>query len=73
MGGQRLSVASRKQLNRDPYRFAMSMLTFYMNRAGKHPSRTQRSRLELAKDELRDLYGKERGRYRHPSARKREK
>lgn len=44
----------------DPYRSAMSMLTFYINRAGKQLSRTQRSRLEAAKDELRDLYGKER-------------
>jgi hypothetical protein len=44
----------------DPYRSAMSMLTFYINRAGKQLSKTQRSRLESAKDELRDLYGKER-------------
>jgi hypothetical protein len=35
----------------------MSMLTFYINRAGKTLSRQQRSRLEAAKRELRALYG----------------
>jgi hypothetical protein len=34
------------------YRSALSMLTFYINRAGKTLPRTQRSRLERAKDEL---------------------
>jgi hypothetical protein len=43
-----------------PYRSAMSMLTFYINRAGKNLSETDRSRLEAAKDALRDLYGKPR-------------
>ena len=40
----------------DPYRSAMSMLTFYINRAGKSLSAAQRRRLEAAKDELRRLY-----------------
>ena len=40
----------------DPYRSAMSMLTFYINRAGKSLSATQRRRLEAAKKELRRLY-----------------
>ena len=44
----------------DPYRSAMSMLTFYINRAGKGLSKARRSRLEKAKDELRALYGRER-------------
>lgn len=44
----------------DPYRSAMSMLTFYINRAGKTLSTVQRKRLEKAKDELRELYGKPR-------------
>lgn len=43
-----------------PYRSAMSMLTFYINRAGKKLPQHQRSHLEEAKDELRTLYGKER-------------
>jgi len=44
----------------DPYRSAMSMLTFYINRAGKNLSKERKERLEKAKDELRDLYGKRR-------------
>ena len=42
----------------DPYRSAMSMLTFYINRAGKNLPKKRREKLEAAKDELRDLYGK---------------
>jgi hypothetical protein len=42
----------------DPYRSAMSMLTFYINRAGKGLSRTQLSRLEKAKGELRKVFGR---------------
>jgi hypothetical protein len=38
----------------------MSMLTFYINRAGKHLPPRQRKRLEAAKDELRALYGRTR-------------
>lgn len=40
----------------DPYRSAMSMLTFYINRAGKTLSQAQHKRLENAKDELRALF-----------------
>jgi hypothetical protein len=42
----------------DPYRSAMSMLTFYINRAGDTLPRGQRKHLEDAKDELRALYDK---------------
>ena len=42
-----------------PYRSAMSMLTFYVNRAGKDLDAKQRDVLEQAKDELRALYGKD--------------
>lgn len=42
----------------DPFRSAMSMLTFYMNRAGKNLTGEQRARLEQAKQELRRLFGK---------------
>jgi hypothetical protein len=38
----------------------MSMLTFYINRAGKKLSKSRRKQLEAAKEELRDLYGKPR-------------
>lgn len=43
----------------EPYRSAMSMLTFYINRAGKNLPETQRRTLERAKDELRHLYGRD--------------
>ena len=42
----------------DPFRSAMSMLNFYINRAGTNLSKTRRGRLEAAKNELRDLYGR---------------
>ena len=42
-----------------PYRSAMSMLVFYINRAGKGLSKTRKAKLEKAKDELRELYGKD--------------
>ena len=39
-----------------PLRSAMSMLTFYINRAGKDLSATRKRTLEAAKDELRRLF-----------------
>lgn len=39
-----------------PLRSAMSMLVFYINRAGDNLSEDQRRILEQAKDELRKLY-----------------
>jgi hypothetical protein len=42
-----------------PYRSAMSMLTFYINRGGKGLSAARKKKLERAKDELRALYGKD--------------
>ncbi len=38
---------------------AMSMLTFYINRAGDNLGKEQRQILEKAKDELREAFGKE--------------
>ena len=49
--------SSRRKTN--AYRSALSMLTFYINRAGKNLPATQRSRLERAKTELKRQYGKE--------------
>jgi hypothetical protein len=43
-----------------PYRSAMSMLTFYINRAGKDLPASRRRILEKAKDELRGLFGRKR-------------
>jgi hypothetical protein len=42
------------------YRSAMSMLTFYINRAGKDLPTSRKTKLENAKDALRALYGKAR-------------
>ena len=42
----------------DPFRSAMSVLNFYINRAGKNLTRDRRNRLEAAKGELRRLYKK---------------
>jgi hypothetical protein len=41
------------------YRSALSMLTFYINRAGKNLPKTDRTRLERAKVELKRQFGKE--------------
>jgi hypothetical protein len=54
------SAERSRRRKTDPYRSAMSMLTFYINRAGKSLSKTQHNRLERAKDELRELYGRAR-------------
>ena len=40
----------------DPFRSAMSMLVFYINRAGHNLSARRKKTLEAAKDELRGLY-----------------
>lgn len=54
------SANQSKQRKSDPFRSAMSMLTFYINRAGKQLPDMQRAKLETAKDELRVLFGKPR-------------
>lgn len=43
----------------NPYRSAMSMLTFYINRGGKDLSASRKKVLEKAKDELRRLFDKD--------------
>ena len=40
------------------YRSALSMLTFYINRAGKKLPKTQRDRLQRAKTELKRQFGR---------------
>jgi hypothetical protein len=41
-----------------PFRSALSMLVFYINRAGKNLTPERRRTLERAKDELRVLFGR---------------
>ena len=43
-----------------PYQSAMSMLTFYINRAGDTLPEARRRTLERAKDELRSAFGRPR-------------
>jgi hypothetical protein len=52
---KRSAEASHRRKS-DPYRSAMSMLTFYINRAGKGLSQADRARLEKAKVELRKAF-----------------
>jgi hypothetical protein len=59
------SADQSRRRKSDPFRSAMSMLTFYINRAGQNLPREQRDRLEEAKDELRALYGRPRKNPRH--------
>lgn len=54
------SAEESRRRKSDPYRSAMSMLTFYINRAGKQLTPAQKDRLEAAKDELRVLFGRPR-------------
>jgi len=52
------SAEHSKRRKSSPYRSAMSMLTFYINRAGKNLPRKRLKVLEKAKDELRAEFGK---------------
>ncbi len=54
----RASAEASTERKTTPYRSAMSMLTFYINRAGSNLDNEQRNILEKAKSELRNLYGK---------------
>ena len=52
------SADASKRRKTTPFQSAMSMLNFYINRAGKDLPARQRQRLNRAKDELRALYGR---------------
>ncbi|MFL4971577.1 MAG: DUF3175 domain-containing protein [Xanthobacteraceae bacterium] len=52
------SAQRSKRRKSDPYRSAMSMLTFYVNRAGKKLPAGQKKVLQQAKDELRRQFGR---------------
>ena len=54
---QRSAERSRSRKS-PPFRSAMSMLNFYINRAGRGLDAAQRLRLQDAKSELRALYGR---------------
>lgn len=54
---KRSAEASRRR-KADAYRSALSMLVFYVNRAGKNLPKAQRARLERAKLELKRQFGR---------------
>lgn len=52
------SALRSKRRKSEPYRSAMSMLVFYINRAGKGLPSRQVAVLERAKGELRKVFGR---------------
>lgn len=54
---KRSAEASRRR-KASPFRSAMSMLTFYINRAGRHLPEPRRRGLEATKDALRRAFGR---------------
>jgi hypothetical protein len=55
---KRSAEASRRR-KAEPFRSALSMLTFYINRAGRNLPASRRRTLMRAKDELRRQFGRE--------------
>lgn len=53
------SAEHSKRRKSSPYQSAMSMLTFYINRAGRNLTARQRTLLQRAKGELRSLFGRD--------------
>ncbi len=54
---KRSAVRSRRRKS-TPFRSAMSMLNFFINRAGRGLTAARRAVLNRAKDELRRLFGR---------------
>ncbi len=52
------SAENSRRRKGTPLQSAMSMLNFYINRAGKNLPARQKAVLEKAKDELRELFGR---------------
>ena len=52
------SAERSKRRKGTPYQSAMSMLNFYINRAGKNLPKRQKQILERAKGELREAFGR---------------
>ena len=53
------SVERSQRRKAEPYRSALSMLTFYINRGGKNLSPRQKGILNRAKSELRKQFGRD--------------
>lgn len=54
---KRSSLASKRRKG-TPFQSAMSMLNFYINRAGRNLPKTRRTTLERAKKKLREAFGR---------------
>jgi hypothetical protein len=52
------SAERSDRLKSSPFRSAMSMLTFYLNRGGKNLSTARKHKLEAAKVKLREAFGR---------------
>jgi len=52
------SAERSKRRKARPYQSVMSMLNFYINRAGKNLPKNRKRTLEQAKDELREVFGR---------------
>jgi hypothetical protein len=57
-GSLKRSAEQSRRRKADPYRSALSMLTFYINRAGKNLPPARRKALQRAKIELRKQFGR---------------
>jgi hypothetical protein len=53
------SAEESRRRKADPFRSALSMLTFYINRAGKSLPASRKRTLMRAKDELRRQFGRD--------------
>jgi hypothetical protein len=53
------SAERSRRRKADPFRSALSMLTFYINRAGKNLPASRKRTLMRAKDELRKQFGRD--------------
>jgi hypothetical protein len=56
----KVSAEASRRRKSTAFRSAMSMLNFYINRAGSRLPESRRACLEAAKDELRALFGRPR-------------
>ena len=52
------SAARSRRRKASPYQSAMSILTFFINRAGKGLSAARRKKLEIAKSKHRQAFGR---------------
>ena len=52
------SAERSRRRKADPFRSAMSMLSFYINRGGRNLPASRRRVLDRAKDELRRVFGR---------------